>query len=132
VAADDDMLDFQVHDGVADDAEGVQVARVQDVGDVAVHEDIAGLEAQERGFGDAGVGAADPEDLRGLALCEGGEEGGVVGGGSAGPGFVLGEGAREAVCVVRRELMERSLPKILKQMVGFGGWGGIEVLMQQR
>ena len=98
MAADDDMLDFQMHDGIADDAERVQVAPVQNIGDIAVHEDIAGLEAQERGFRDAGVGAADPEDLGGLAFCAGGEEGGIVGGGLASPGFVLGEGAGEGVC----------------------------------
>ncbi len=67
--------------GVLDYAEGGQVGGGEDVGDVAVGEDGAGGEVQERGFGDAGVGAAEPEDLGVLAFCEGGEE---VGGVSAG------------------------------------------------
>lgn len=95
--ADHDVRDFEVHNGKADDAEGVEVARVQDVGDVAVDEDIAGLEAEDGGFGDAGVGAADPEDLGGLAVGEGGEEGWVLLAGFLGPGFVLGEGEGEGV-----------------------------------
>ena len=96
----DDVLDLQVHDGVGDDAEGVEVARVQDVGDVAVDEDVAGLEAEDGGFGDAGVGAADPEDLGVLAVGEGGEEVWVFRGGFLGPGFVLVEREGEGVCVV--------------------------------
>lgn len=62
-----------------------------------MHEDVAGLEAQHGGFGEAGVGAADPEDLRGLAGGEGGEEGGVLLGGGAGPVFVFLEGELEGV-----------------------------------
>jgi len=95
--ADHDVRDLEVHDGIADDAEGVEVARMQDVGNVAVDEDVSRLEAKDGGFGDAGVGAADPEDLGGLALGEGGEEVGLFGGGVLGPGFVLGEGEGEGV-----------------------------------
>ena len=100
MSAHDDMFDLEVLDGVLDHTQRVQVARVQDVGDVAVDEDIARLEAEDGGFGDAGVGATDPEDLGGLAFCERGEERGVVGGGIAGPGFVLGQGAGEVVYMV--------------------------------
>lgn len=86
-----------MHDGIADDAEGTEVARMQDVGNVAVDEDVARLEAADGGFGDAGVGAADPENLGALALGEGGEEVGLFGGGFLGPGLVLGEGAGDGV-----------------------------------
>jgi len=45
VAADDDVFDFEVLDCVLDDGEGVEVCCVENVGDVAVAEDVAGLEA---------------------------------------------------------------------------------------
>jgi len=45
VAADYDVFDFEVLDCVLDDGEGVEVGCVEDVGDVAVAEDVAGLEA---------------------------------------------------------------------------------------
>jgi len=93
------MLHLQVRDRVRNHGLGAQVARGQDVGDVAVDEDVAGLQAQEGGFGDAGVGAADPEDLGLLAGGEGGEEVGVGFGGGAGPLLVLVEGFGEGVLV---------------------------------
>ena len=102
VAADDNVLDFEVDDGVFDDGAGVQVARVQDVGDVAMHEDVAWFEAQDGGFGNAGVGAADPEDLGVLAAGEGGEEGGVFVAGFVGPVFVFAQDELEVVWFWRR------------------------------
>ena len=71
---------------------------MDDVGDVAVHEDVAGLEAEDGRFGDARVGAADPEDFGGLALGQGGEEVRFLGGNLLGPGFVAGEAGAEVVC----------------------------------
>lgn len=102
MAADDDVLHLEVGDGVGDDALAVDVGGGQDVGDVAVHEDVARLEAEDGGFGDAGVGAADPEDLGLLAGREGGEEVGLVVGGCLGPLLVLVEGEFEGVCVGKR------------------------------
>jgi hypothetical protein len=92
VAADDDVLDLQVLDGELDDAERVDVRGRQDVGDVAVAEDLAGFQAQDRGLGAARVGAADPEDLRGLAFAQGLEEFGLGLGERAAPGRVVVEG----------------------------------------
>ena len=66
--AHDNVFDFEVLDGVGDDALGADIAGVQDVGDVAVHEHVAGLQAADGGFGAARVGAADPKDLGALAL----------------------------------------------------------------
>ena len=98
MSAHDDVHDFEMRDGIGDDALAVDVGRGQDVGDVAVDEDVAGFEAEDGGFRDAGVGAADPEDLRLLAGSEGGEEVGLVVGCCLGPLFVLVEGEFEVIC----------------------------------
>lgn len=72
------MLDLQVLDGILDDRAGVDVGRADDVGNVAVDEDITWLQTEDRGLGDARVGAAEPEDCGRLPSREGGEEGGVL------------------------------------------------------
>lgn len=57
MSADDDVLHLEVCDGVGDDGLGGEVCGGQHVGDVTVHEDVAGLEAEDGRFGDArGVG----------------------------------------------------------------------------
>lgn len=60
--------------GVFDDGGGIDVGRGDDVGDVAVDEDVAGLETENGGFGDTGIGAAEPDwgalTLR-FGFCEG-------------------------------------------------------------
>jgi len=58
VAAEDDVLDLDVADRELDDGEGVEVRGANDVGDIAVHENVAGLQAQDGGLRDARVGAA--------------------------------------------------------------------------
>lgn len=77
VAADDDVLDAEVLDGVVDDAHGVEVSVADEVGDVAVDKCLAGLEAADLLGGDARVGASDPEVLGSLAGNEVLEEVGV-------------------------------------------------------
>jgi hypothetical protein len=93
VSADDDVRDFEVHDGVLDHGLRVDVCGRDDVGDVAVDEDVSRVQAENCGFGDAGVGAADPDctllayisrsrlwrggghtNLRRLTVCERPEE----------------------------------------------------------
>lgn len=96
--ADDDVRDLEVGEGVGDDGLGAEVRGRQDVGDVAVDEDVAGPEAEDGGFGDAGVGAAEPEDRGLLARGEGGEEVRVGVGGGLGPLLVLAQGELEGVC----------------------------------
>lgn len=61
VPAQNDVLDFEVGDGVLDHGRGVDVGGRNDVGDVAVDKDVAGLHAEDGGLGAAGVGAADPD-----------------------------------------------------------------------
>lgn len=92
MAAHDHVLHLQMQDRVHDDGLGGEVRGREDIGDVAVHEDVAGLEAEDRGLGDAGVGAAEPEEGGMLACGEGREEVGVVVGGCLGPLLVLVEG----------------------------------------
>lgn len=46
--------------GVLNDGEDVEVGGGDDVGDVAMDEDLAGLETEKGGFGDSRVGAAEP------------------------------------------------------------------------
>ena len=92
------MVHLEVRDAVRDDALRAEVRRRDDVGDVAVHEDVAWFQGADGCFRDAGVGAADPEDLGGLAFCEGGEEVWVRGRGGFGPLLVLVQDAFEVVC----------------------------------
>lgn len=128
MSAHDDVFHLEVRDGVGDDALAVDVGWWEDVGDVAVHEDVARLEAQHGGFRDAGVGAADPEDLRVLAGGEGGEEVRVGGGGGLGPLFVLVEGEFEGVCGVGGGLLEFCFWGVglvgEEEGVTFRSWGG--------
>lgn len=83
--------DFQDLDCKLDDAQAADVAVGKDVGDVAVHKDLAGKEIQQGGFGNARVAASDPQDLRSLSFCERGEQRGIERGGPLRPGFVPGE-----------------------------------------
>ena len=52
--ADDDVLDFEVRNCEGDHGLGGEVCGREDVGDVSVHEDVAGLEAEDGGFGNSG------------------------------------------------------------------------------
>ena len=61
VAAEDDVFYLEVGDGEFEGGRGVDVGGGDDVGEVAVDEDVAGLEAEDCGFGDAGIGATDPD-----------------------------------------------------------------------
>lgn len=57
------VLDGEVVNGVREDGESGVVVGVELVCDVAVDEDVAGLACEDDALGDAGVGAAYPEDL---------------------------------------------------------------------
>jgi len=60
VAGDDDVLDSQYVDGVLQNRQAIQIGVNDDVGDVAVNEELAGCEADDLVGGDAAVGAANP------------------------------------------------------------------------
>jgi hypothetical protein len=95
--AEDDVLDLEVLDAELDGGEEGDVGGVDDVGDVAQHEDLTGLLAQHGGLGDARVAASYPENVGSLALCAVLEELGVFGGDVGGPDLVGLEGGGELV-----------------------------------
>ena len=63
MSANDHVLHFEVLDGVVDDGLGGEVRSGEDVGDVAVDENLARVEVEEGCFGGAGVGTTEPEDF---------------------------------------------------------------------
>lgn len=97
VAAEDDVLDLEVLDAELDGGEEGDVGGVDDVGDVAQHEDLTRLLSQHGGLGDARVAASYPENVGRLALCAVLEELGVFGGDVGGPDLVGLEGGGELV-----------------------------------
>ena len=91
MATHDHLRDLQMGNRIRNHRLRTYIRRRQHIGDVAVHKHVPRLQAQDGGFGHAAVGAADPEDLRRLALGIFFEQGGVGRGGVRGPGFVAGE-----------------------------------------
>src|SRR6185369_8808464 len=74
MADDDDVMHLEDVDRELDDREAVEVGVNDDVGDVAMNEELTRREVDELVGGNAAVGAADPEVLRRLLLQEAGEE----------------------------------------------------------
>ena len=70
MAAQNDVLDLEVDDGVLDDGGRVDVGPRDDVGNVAVDKDVSGLQAEDGCLGAAGVGAAEPDCERDLEVRE--------------------------------------------------------------
>ncbi len=68
MAAQNDVLDLEVDDGVLDDGGRVDVGPRDDVGNVAVDKDVSGLQAEDGCLGAAGVGAAEPDCERDLEV----------------------------------------------------------------
>lgn len=91
VTADDNVLDFEMLDGKLDDRARAEVTGVEDICDIAVHEDIARVQAQEGGFGASRVRAAQPQDLWLLAICKGWEEIGLFACGLCSPFLIQGQ-----------------------------------------
>ena len=68
VADDDDVLDMQHVHGVLQHRQAVEIGVDDDVGHVAVDEQLAGQQVDDLVGGYAAVGAADPE-VAGILLC---------------------------------------------------------------
>lgn len=62
VAADKDVLDLEMGDGELYDGERVDVGRRDNIGNVAVHKDLTGLQAEDGGLGNTGVCASNPKN----------------------------------------------------------------------
>lgn len=74
VATQHDVFHLQMLNRKLHDAQETQIGGIDDIGDVAVGEDIAGLEAKDGGLWDTRVGATNPQDGRCLAFGGFGEE----------------------------------------------------------
>jgi hypothetical protein len=61
VAAENDMGDLKVLNGILNNGIRVDVCRRDDVGNVAVDKNITRLETEESSFGDSRIGAAEPD-----------------------------------------------------------------------
>ena len=78
VPADDDVLNLEDIHRVLQHRETIQVRVDDDVGDVAVHEELARQQADNLVGGDAAIGAANPEVAGILLLGQGLEESRVL------------------------------------------------------
>lgn len=87
VAADDNVSDLEDLDGKLDDRERRKVRVGQQVGNVSMDKHLSGKQIQTALSGSR-VGAADPQNLGGLALGVGGEQRRSHGRHSVGPLFV--------------------------------------------
>ncbi len=79
VAANDDVADFEDVHGVLDHGEDVEIGLGDDVGDVAVDEDLTGREAGDLVGGHPAVRATDPEVFGVLLFGELAEKRGIAG-----------------------------------------------------
>jgi hypothetical protein len=115
--------------GIFDNGGGAEVAWVEDVGDVAVHEDVAGLEAQEGGFRAARVGAPDPQNLRRLPGGKGREKLGVAAGCLCSPFLVQAQACCISICGSRTGDVSLCLGfwalGFGLWVLGFGFWGRV-------
>jgi len=91
VAHDEDVLHAQDLDRVVDDRECVEIGMHDDVGDVAMHEDLARREPDHLVRRHPAVGAADPQVFRRLLLDQAREKLGVLGVHAFRPVLVVGE-----------------------------------------
>lgn len=107
VAAEDDVLDLEVLDAELDGGQQRDVGGVDDVGNVAQHEDLTGLLAQHSGLGDTRVAASYPKNVGSLALGAVLEELGVLSGDVGRPDLVgLERGSELVFCRVIAEVSD--------------------------
>ena len=97
VAAHDDVLDPQHVDGVLQHRQAAEVVVQHEIGDVAVHEQLARREADDLVGRHAAVGATDPQEPRRLLRREFAEEAGLARLHAGGPAAVVDEQLRQLV-----------------------------------
>lgn len=118
VAAQHDALDLDGADGEVDDGLAAQVAGLDDIGDVAVDEDVAGLAVADGRLGHARVAAAKPQHLGLLALRQRRPQLRLALGGAAGVALVARDDALEGICRNRTILMSAHLFRIVSRGPG--------------
>ena len=89
VAHHHDVLHLQHVDGELEHGQIVGVLGRGEIGDVAVHEQLARIEVHDLVGGHAAVGAADPQILRRLLPLEALEEAGIGRDFAFGPGAIV-------------------------------------------
>jgi hypothetical protein len=95
MAADDDVADLQYVDRELNRRQAIEIGVDHEVGDVAVHEHVAGQEADDLVRRHAAVRAADPEILRRLPLRQPREKLRILPGHLVGPRAVVGQKVTE-------------------------------------
>lgn len=121
MTADDDVFDFKDIHGEEDDRLDREIVRGNDIGDVAVNKNITRLGAANGGLRAARVGAAEPEERRGLAFCKSGEEVGFAGRGILMPFLVVGEEFVESVFRGHRRRFSRYQEMLMSYKLGCSG-----------
>jgi hypothetical protein len=114
VAADDDVPHLQHVDGVLQDGQAVEVGVHHDVGDVAMHEHLPGQPAHDLVRRHAAVGAADPEEFRGLLVDECLEEMGIPGRHAGRPARIVREQLGQTPHVCRQPSLHPSPMHLLR------------------
>ena len=61
MTVEDDVLDLDVVYSELNNGHGIEVYRVDDIGNITVHKDLTRLQAQDGGLGDMGIRAAEPD-----------------------------------------------------------------------
>ena len=107
MADDDDVAHLQHVGSELDHRQAVEVGMGDDVGDVAMHEELARLEVDELVGWHAAVGAADPQVARRLLGQQACEEAWPLGHRLRGPGAVLVEQLLDVAHVVDRRFSMR-------------------------
>jgi hypothetical protein len=97
MAADHNLLHFQVRDGVLDDGCSADIIGMHAICDIAVHKDVARLTVTHGRFWDPAVCTANPQHLGPLALCEIGEGVRILLGGFLGEDAVTGNDAVDGI-----------------------------------
>lgn len=132
------MLGLEVPSGVLDHSAGTDIGGADDISTVAVDKDFAGLKAEDRHLRDAQIGAAKPEDRRGLAVRKSGETA-SFGENCRSPREVLHEGMWEKLSAVWRVSCEATMQEAewMRGIILHTRWihynilGGVQVVHEE-
>ena len=109
MASDDDVLNIKLPDSELEHGVGVEVGGGDLVADVAVHEHLAGAEADDLVGRDTAVSASDPEELGLLGTSDSLEVLGILGKLVSDPLLVVRQNICELIIYDRDEFMATTL-----------------------